>query len=87
MLIQAIFYMGLYSARKRHSQGRDLTLATGVSGVCYLAAGLMGMRYAESLGIAAPGTFDRNYLRFGVLMLVATLLGVGLVSLLRRTAR
>ena len=87
MAIQTTFYVGLYSARKRHSGARDLRFSTGVFGVCSLATGLIGMRYAENLGIASPGTFDSNYRMFSVFIVLGTLLAVGIADSLRRISR
>jgi hypothetical protein len=77
--IYTVLQISLYYGRKRPDGSYDLRLGVGVFGILSWITGLLGMWYAENLGIAGPGVFARNCRLFSIFMAIATLLAVALV--------
>ena len=77
--IYTLFQIGLYPGRKRPDGSYDLRLAVGVFGILSWTTGLLGMWYAEQLGIAGPGVFERNWLPLSTYMSIVTPLSVAFV--------
>src|SRR5580658_886026 len=61
LAIEVALYFAMYWIRTRFQQTRDLRPAVMAFGAFTLVVLLMGMRYAEQLGISSPGTFSANY--------------------------
>jgi len=81
MVIQTLFYWGLYRAVRQFEQRSDPRFAVVLAGVYGLTLGVLGMWFAGHLGIVPYTVLTRHYVRFSVLMIIGTILWYLVASL------
>ena len=70
--IQVALYIVMYWVRERFQRTHDLRATVVAFGMYGLIAGLIGMRYAEQLGIVSSGVFSANCVPFSIFMAIVT---------------
>lgn len=72
----AALYIVMYWVRRQFRQSHDLRPAVLAFGIFSLVTGLIGMKYAEQLGIVSSTSISANYVPFSIYVGVVTVLTV-----------
>jgi len=81
--IEIAYYIAMYWIRNQFLRTRDLRIGVMVGGIFCLVLVLIGLRYAEKLGIASRGTFSANYIPFSIFMVIVIVISVILCTFWR----